>query len=84
MKMKKFLYKAAALAGVAVCSLSLFLVAPQTSITAQAAGGGGNIANPQHDIITWIYAEADGQLWKRLWNATAQEWLTDWIFVRYL
>lgn len=84
MKMRQFLYRAAALAGVAICSLSLFLVAPQTSITAQAAGGGGTIADPQSDIITWVYFETATELWKRLWNGTTQEWLTDWIFVRYL
>ena len=84
MKIKKFLCKAAAFAGVAVCSLSLFFVAPQTSITAQAAGGGENIANPQSDIITWVYFETETELWKRLWNGTTGEWLTDWIFVRYL
>lgn len=84
MKIKKFLCKAAAFAGVAVCSLSLFFVAPQTSITAQAAGGGGTVADPQAEIITWVYIESGGILWKRLWNGSTGEWLTDWIFVRYL
>ena len=79
---KKILYRVAAWAGIAVCSLSLFFVTPQTSITAQAAGGDPGIAEPQSDVIYWVYAEADGKMWKRLWNGSTAEWLTDWIYVR--
>ena len=81
---KKTLYRITAAMGIALCSLSLFFVAPQSTITAQAATGGETIANPQSDIITWVYAEGGGKLWKRLWNGSTQEWLTDWIYVRDL
>ena len=69
--------------GIALCSLSLLFAAPQTTLTAQAAGG-ANVVEPQSEITTWVYAECGGALWKRLWNASTMEWLTDWIFVRYL
>ena len=81
---KKTLYRITAAMGIALCSLSLFFAAPQSTITAQAAGGGESVANPQSDIIHWIYGELDGKLYKRLWNGTTQKWLTDWIYVRDL
>ena len=84
MKRKKFLYRVTAAMGIALCSLSLLFVAPQTSVTAQAAGGGGTTVSPQSDIITWIYGALDGKLYKRLWNGTKGCWIGDWIYVRDL
>ena len=84
MKRKKFLYRVTAAMGIALCSLSLLFVAPQTSVTAQAAGGGGTTVSPQSDYIVWIYIEADGKVYKRLWNASKEEWIGDWIYVRDL
>ena len=81
---KKFLVRFTAAMGIALCSLSLLFVAPQTNIKAQAASGGGTTVSPQADIITWVYAEWDNKLWKRQWNGTTATWLTDWIFVRDL
>lgn len=81
---KKLLYRVTAAMGIALCSLSLLFAAPQTTITAQAAGGDGGVVAPQSDYITWVYAEFGNELWKRQWNASTMEWLTDWIFVRYL
>lgn len=82
--MKKMLLRIGTGIGVVACSLSLLVVAPQTTITAQAATGGGEIANPQSDIIGWVYAEFGDKLYKRLWNFTQMEWIGDWIYVRDL
>ena len=79
--MKKLLLRISAGLGVALCSLSLLVAAPQTTITAQAAGGGGTIAQPQSDYIYWVFLEQGHKVYKRLWNATTSEWLTDWIYI---
>ena len=79
--MKKFLLRVSAGLGVALCSLSLLVAAPQTTITAQAAGGGGQVVQPQSDIIRWVYAQFGQKLYKRLWNGTKREWVGDWIYV---
>lgn len=34
---------------------------------------------PRQDILEWIYKTFNGKLYKRLWNASKGEWLTDWI-----
>lgn len=37
---------------------------------------------PRKDILEWIYKKFNGKLYKRLWNASKGEWLTDWIVVK--
>lgn len=36
---------------------------------------------PRQDILEWIYKKFNGKLYKRLWNASKGEWLTNWILV---
>ena len=31
------------------------------------------------DILEWIHTTINGKKYKRLWNASKGEWLTDWI-----
>lgn len=34
---------------------------------------------PKSDILQWVFKTIDGQLYKRLWNATQACWVTDWL-----
>lgn len=34
---------------------------------------------PRKDILEWIHTTINGKKYKRLWNASKGEWLTDWI-----
>lgn len=83
--MKNKLFKRISVAlGMTAMALSLTVGAPAATITTQAAGGGGTTVSPQAEIIQWIYASRDGALYKRLRNMSTDEWIGDWIFVRYL
>lgn len=43
----------------------------------------GDTADPQADIIRWVYDEhKDGSLYKRLYNYTKGIWVGDWIKIR--
>lgn len=43
----------------------------------------GDTAEPQSDIIRWVYQEyPDGSLYKRLYNYTKGIWVGDWIKIR--
>lgn len=68
-----------AVAGIACCSMCLF-VTPAATMSVQAAAGAPTVS-PQADIKQWYFKEANGKLWKRLWNGTACRWETDWIYV---
>lgn len=81
MKNKLLRYVIAA-AGIACCSMCLF-VTPAATLPVQAAAPEAP-ANPQQDIKVWVYKEDSGKIWKRLWNGTACRWESDWIYVRDL
>lgn len=71
-----------AAAGVACCSMCLF-VTPAATLPVQAAAPEAP-ANPQQDIKRWYFKEENGKLWMRLWNGTQGEWEGPWIYVRDL
>ena len=80
----KILKKIYVALGLALCSMSL-LGAPKTALNVQAAGDDVKIEEPSRsDYLVWIYKKEDGALWKRLWNASTEEWVGEWIFVRWL
>lgn len=35
--------------------------------------------SPQADNLKWYYKTENGIQYKRLWNATTSQWMTDWI-----
>ena len=36
---------------------------------------------PRSDVIGWKYKNIDGNLYKRLYNYTKEQWIGDWILV---
>ena len=38
-----------------------------------------NIQHVIKDILEWIHTTINGKKYKRLWNASKGEWLTNWI-----
>lgn len=66
-------------AGVVACSLC-FVVAPETSITAEAATAEESVS-PCEEILQWVYRETDGKRYKRLFNCSTGQWVGDWIYI---
>lgn len=53
-----------------------------SEVSAAAINPGGT-ADPQSDIIEWIYDERpDGSLYKRLFNYSTGTWIGKWIKIR--
>ena len=40
---------------------------------------GGEIVSPRSTQYMWVYKEMNGKKYRRLWDATHEEWVTDWI-----
>lgn len=38
-----------------------------------------DVVEPRADILEWVYKTINGKHYKRLWNATQNRWVTDWI-----
>ena len=67
--------------GVASCCMCL-LSAPISTLPVQAAASGNqNVAEPNHAIKEWVFAEKNGKLYKRLWNCSTGYFEGDWIYV---
>lgn len=67
-----------------VCCLSVFAV-PASGLTADAAPQAATeeeIVSPNAEILEWVYAEAGGKIYKRLFNCSTGQWAGDWIYVR--
>lgn len=80
MKHKKLFKKIAAVGGAACLALTV-LISPVASMPVQAAAPGIDEAQPQHDIIKWIFKEENGNLYRRLLNISTNTWLTDWEYI---
>ena len=66
-----------------LCLLSLLFVVPGFSISANAATSPEEeTAEPQADILEWIYEQRGTMIYKRLYNTSKGVWVGDWIFVR--
>lgn len=80
MRHKKLLKKIAALGGAACLALTV-LVSPIATMPVQAAAPGIDAAQPQHDIIKWVFKEENGGLYRRLYNFSVNNWVGDWEYV---
>ncbi len=72
------------IATVSVIACSLCLVSVPTtcvSVNAAPAASGETAIAPCAEILEWVYIEADGKRYKRLYNCTTGQWETDWIYV---
>lgn len=65
--------------GFALLAFTL-LGSPITTINVDAATGEETVA-PCADVIEWKYKIENNKIYKRLYNSTTGEWLTDWIYV---
>lgn len=66
----------------AACSMALLTVTPNFSLPVSAATlPGAEEISPLADIITWVYERRGNEIWKRLYNATTNVWVGDWIYV---
>lgn len=64
----------------AVCSLQ---PAPSVSASEQSSPMAqyGASVSPLSDNLTWIYKVENGKRYKRLYNATTNKWIGDWIYI---
>lgn len=66
----------------AACSMALLAVSPNSSLPVNAATPpGAEEISPRADIITWVYERRGNEIWKRLYNATTNVWVGEWIYV---
>lgn len=77
---KNVLKRMIAAVGIASCCMCL-LSAPVATMPVQAATGNQNVAEPNHAIKEWVFAEINGKLYKRLWNASTGHFEGDWIYI---
>lgn len=47
-------------------------------ITVESISG---TASPQSHVIEWVYKDENGKRYKRLYNATTNTWVGEWIYV---
>lgn len=80
MRCKKLSNKVRAIGGEACLALSV-LVSPVASMPVQAAAIYIDEAQPQHDIIKWVFKEENGSIYHRFYIFSINDWLTDWIYV---
>ena len=80
---KNIVKRMIAAVGVVSCCMCL-LAAPVATMPVQAATGNQNVAEPNHAIKQWVYAEINGKLYRRLWNGSTGHYEGDWIYVRDL
>lgn len=67
------------------CSMALFFVAPEFSISASAAvPPKEETVEPCRDILRWVFDIRDNKLYKRLYNTSMGVWVGDWIYLRDL
>ncbi len=66
--------------GVLACSLCL-VTTPAVALPVEAAAAAEEGISPCSDTYQWIYKVIDGKRYKRLYNATTQEWIGEWIYI---
>lgn len=80
MKTKKIILTVASVLALSVCSIM-----PAVTVSASSqevvVEQYGNSITPRSDIKKWIYKVEDGKIYKRLYNASTDTWLGDWIYV---
>lgn len=64
---------------VALPSLSVTGLAAPTAATEAAASEAESAVIARKPYTKWYYKTINGQLYKRLYDATNEKWLTDWI-----
>lgn len=64
---------------VALPSLSVTSFAAPAAITDAGANEAASAVIARKPITKWYYKTINGKLYKRLYDATNEKWLTDWI-----
>ena len=80
MKHNKVMKKLALLIGTASLALMAFLC-PMATMPTQAASATETTARPWKYDIRYVFKIEDGKMYKRLYNFSTGEWLSDWIYV---
>ncbi|MEY8523348.1 hypothetical protein AALA90_10005 [Lachnospiraceae bacterium 38-10] len=69
-----------------ICSLTILLLCPAVTVSAQAADtppqaapSGEETIQPHAPIIKWVFKEENGIIYRRLYNYSTGEWIGDWI-----
>ncbi len=62
-----------------ICSLTILLLCPAVTVSAQAAPSGEETIQPRAPIIKWVFKEENGIIYRRLYNYSTGEWIGDWI-----
>ena len=78
MRKRKMLLCALAVMGITTLGAPVASVQNVIQLTAVEA----NAAEARAYIIEWRYKVIDGHVYKRLYNATTEEWVGDWILVQ--
>lgn len=77
-KNKKMLFCALAVMGITTLGAPIASVQNVIQLIAVEA----NAAEARAYIYEWYYKVIDGHVYKRLYNATTEEWAGDWILVQ--
>ena len=80
MKTKKFILAATTVLTLSLCSLQPAITAAASSQSCAVEQSEGTVS-PRSDVKRWIYKIENGNIYKRLYNASMDEWIGDWIYV---
>ena len=73
---KKFMKKAAMVSMAAALSLGCYVECIAAAVVQPAVESEDDTRSAR---LVWYYKEENGKKYRRLYNATSGEWLTDWI-----
>ena len=80
MKHKKIMQKLALIIGTVSLALMAFLC-PMATMPTQSASAKESTVQPRQHDIRYVFKIEDGKMYKRLYDYTTGEWLSDWIYV---
>lgn len=78
MKLKKTILTMAL--ALSLCATPLSVSAAASAPLMSASTGEGSVS-PQSDVITWRYKISNGKIYKRLYNASTNTYIGEWIYV---
>lgn len=80
MKIKKIIFAASF-----ALTLSVFSLQPAIAVSASSQGCPveqyADSVTPRSHIIKWVYKVENNKIYKRLYNASTDTWLTEWTYV---
>lgn len=80
MSNKKLINQIAAVGGAACLALTI-LVSPIATMPVQAAPPNNEVSNPQYDVIRWRFKVENGNLYRRLYNYSINNWVGEWEYI---